>query len=371
MNRLDQLKRYDVITFDEDDKVIVLARQDYNGRKYVFVNEVLPDESDVTDIYKVMEIHLEDGTLERVIDPKVLQEILPLFEKQLENFETESEERTDRIDEIFGTFEELDGKLYTVADYERIVKKAMAAQDIEPLIEHSEKMMCSNKPSALSLNKEFTYTSWCEFLNKNGSEWACNYLFDKYAVVGDYDMASWTKECFIEGLKERGEYVAPILYYQVGYYKYMQINDDLPMEQMIQLYEGKILATGHWYKKALEAGFSEDSIVDGKWCISYYDNYKNKATTSKGNSEWCYIATAIYGSYDCPEVWTLRRFRDDVLRRYWLGVLFVKLYYKMSPVLVKHFGEEDWFNKIFKYILDSFVNKLNSKGINNTQYYDK
>ena len=24
----------------------------------------------------------------------------------------------------------------------------------------------------------------------------------------------------------------------------------------------------------------------------------------------CYVATAVYGSYDCPEVWTLRRFRD-------------------------------------------------------------
>lgn len=24
----------------------------------------------------------------------------------------------------------------------------------------------------------------------------------------------------------------------------------------------------------------------------------------------CYVATCVYGSYDCPEVWTLRRFRD-------------------------------------------------------------
>ena len=27
----------------------------------------------------------------------------------------------------------------------------------------------------------------------------------------------------------------------------------------------------------------------------------------------CYIATAVYGSYDCPQVWTLRRYRDYTL----------------------------------------------------------
>lgn len=27
----------------------------------------------------------------------------------------------------------------------------------------------------------------------------------------------------------------------------------------------------------------------------------------------CYVATAVYHSYNCPQVWTLRRFRDGVL----------------------------------------------------------
>ncbi|MFR9028073.1 MAG: DUF2726 domain-containing protein [Clostridium sp.] len=30
----------------------------------------------------------------------------------------------------------------------------------------------------------------------------------------------------------------------------------------------------------------------------------------------CYIATAVYGSYDCPQVWVLRRFRDQILEKY-------------------------------------------------------
>ena len=51
-------KRYDVITFEENDKVVVLAALVHEGNEYVFVNEILPDESDVTD--SIPEIVLSD-----------------------------------------------------------------------------------------------------------------------------------------------------------------------------------------------------------------------------------------------------------------------------------------------------------------------
>ena len=54
--------------------------------------------------------------------------------------------------------------------------------------------------------------------------------------------------------------------------------------------------------------------------------------------EHCYIATCVYGSYNCPEVWTLRRFRDYYLYKHFFGKLFIKIYYKISPVIVKLFG---------------------------------
>ena len=52
----------------------------------------------------------------------------------------------------------------------------------------------------------------------------------------------------------------------------------------------------------------------------------------------CYVATAVYGSYDCPEVWILRRYRDYTLAETWYGRAFIHTYYAISPTLVKWFG---------------------------------
>ena len=85
----------------------------------------------------------------------------------------------------------------------------------------------------------------------------------------------------------------------------------------------------------------------------------------------CYVATAVYGSYDCPEVWTLRRFRDYSLATTLLGRLFIMLYYAISPALVKWFGNTKWFKKIWKAILDKMVEKLQMNGFENTPYQDR
>ena len=85
----------------------------------------------------------------------------------------------------------------------------------------------------------------------------------------------------------------------------------------------------------------------------------------------CYVATCVYASYDCPEVWTLRRFRDYSLDETWYGRMFIRTYYAVSPTIVKWFGETEWFKKLWKGKLDKFVRKLNNKGYENTEYNDK
>ena len=89
------------------------------------------------------------------------------------------------------------------------------------------------------------------------------------------------------------------------------------------------------------------------------------------DSGGCYVATAVYGSYNCPEVWTLRRFRDFTLAESWYGRAFIRVYYAISPTLVKWFGNTAWFKNIWKPALDRMVKHLNASGVENTPYTDK
>lgn len=88
------------------------------------------------------------------------------------------------------------------------------------------------------------------------------------------------------------------------------------------------------------------------------------------NNQGCYVATCVYGSYDCPQVWTLRRFRDIVLKKSVAGKAFVKFYYAVSPTVVKRIGDKAIFRKPVRSVLDHLVKKLNGKGFDDTPYRD-
>ncbi len=77
----------------------------------------------------------------------------------------------------------------------------------------------------------------------------------------------------------------------------------------------------------------------------------------------CYIATAVYGSYDAPEVMTLRRFRDDVLLKHWWGKVFVKVYYIISPPLAGKLRNMSRINSLVRNRLDIFVEELRKRGM--------
>lgn len=89
-----------------------------------------------------------------------------------------------------------------------------------------------------------------------------------------------------------------------------------------------------------------------------------------GNSGGCYVATAVYGSYDCPEVWTLRRFRDNYLKNSAAGRAFIRFYYAVSPKLVAKCGHYHAFQAPVRAILNRFVDKLKKAGYQDTPYKD-
>ena len=88
------------------------------------------------------------------------------------------------------------------------------------------------------------------------------------------------------------------------------------------------------------------------------------------NVKGCYVATAVYGSYDCPQVWTLRRYRDLKLAKSIPGRAFIKMYYAVSPTVVKWFGRKVWFNKMWRGKLDKMVEKLQAQGYEDSPYSD-
>lgn len=76
------------------------------------------------------------------------------------------------------------------------------------------------------------------------------------------------------------------------------------------------------------------------------------------SSGGCYIATAVYGSYDDPSVLVLRKFRDTKLQPTAIGRAFVRFYYLTSPHVSRHFSSLGWLNRASKSVLDQIVRAL-------------
>ncbi|MGN0600584.1 MAG: CFI-box-CTERM domain-containing protein [Oscillospiraceae bacterium] len=103
----------------------------------------------------------------------------------------------------------------------------------------------------------------------------------------------------------------------------------------------------------------------------FFNSVDKMLKPKKRRKKGCYVATCVYGSYDCPEVWTLRRFRDYTLDRTWYGKLFICFYYTISPIIIKFFGSQKWFKVFWRKQLDKMVSALKSKGVADTEYEDK
>ena len=141
---------------------------------------------------------------------------------------------------------------------------------------------------------------------------------------------------------------------------------------------------GMWYNNTIvsakvdhvDVTYEDDSMERYTASELTDENSSNSELTDKNSSNpsssgGCYVATAVYGSYDCPQVWTLRRYRDYTLAETWHGRVFIKTYYAISPTLVKWFGHTGWFKKMWQGTLDRMVAKLQANGVESTPYEDK
>lgn len=86
-------------------------------------------------------------------------------------------------------------------------------------------------------------------------------------------------------------------------------------------------------------------------------NYSSSSSSnySSSSSGGCYIATMAYGDYNHPKVLALRKFRDDVLSKTFVGKGFINIYYFISPKLVKILQDKQRINFIIRKTLDKIV----------------
>lgn len=75
-----EYEKFDVITYEDNTKVMVLATLDYEGNTYLYVDKVNDDETDTLDKYHILRV-CQDGYTQKETNLDVLSKLLPLFNK--------------------------------------------------------------------------------------------------------------------------------------------------------------------------------------------------------------------------------------------------------------------------------------------------
>jgi len=113
----------------------------------------------------------------------------------------------------------------------------------------------------------------------------------------------------------------------------------------------------------IECNTEETARDIGFRCACYLGNMNfNRGTGSE--YEWepektsgCFVATAVYGGYDTPEVRVLREFRDNNLSVTNLGRLVIRTYYRCGPFLAMIVGRSKMVRIVAQLLLDRIVSK--------------
>lgn len=124
---------------------------------------------------------------------------------------------------------------------------------------------------------------------------------------------------------------------------------------------GSIMDMVYQPNQELKKKLAEQQTEPAKRRRAAQTNEAQAAPEAPKKKEGCYIATAVYDSYDAPEVRTLRRFRDETLKKSAAGRMFIRVYYRFSPPIAQRLKNATKVNRLVRRMLDGFVEKLNEK----------
>lgn len=128
------------------------------------------------------------------------------------------------------------------------------------------------------------------------------------------------------------------------------------------------MVRAHLLEIGQQHGWSTLDTLWDDWTPAQQKSFSAMVEGETRKSGGCYVATAVYGSYDCPEVWVLRRFRDQTLMSTALGRASVRVYYAMSPLAVRFGGSV--LRRLTRRPLARLVRALRARGLSDAPYVD-
>lgn len=136
----------------------------------------------------------------------------------------------------------------------------------------------------------------------------------------------------------------------------------LNLEGNLLAYESARVQTLHHVNMAVDdvrtALRLEPSFREANELLDRLSSLQDQTVSSKSG---CFIATAVYGSYDHPDVVVFRRFRDQQLLMSRSGKSFVSAYYKISPLLVAFLSRSPLCRYMVRRIILEPLRKLMDK----------
>lgn len=158
-------------------------------------------------------------------------------------------------------------------------------------------------------------------------------LFDQKKEIGDILLISgifWDMAKIYDHLKDRRNEL------QMCLNKYVEFSLNRP----------HVVLSAHGIKKHLKHSK-----------VQHRDLFSNAHKVLRGNIKKCFIATAVFGPQS-TEVRVLRQFRDEILAQIFLGRLFIRAYYFLSPPLARAAAKHAGLALPFRIALGWLVRQL-------------
>ena len=95
---------------------------------------------------------------------------------------------------------------------------------------------------------------------------------------------------------------------------------------------------------------------------------KNLMLLSSTRSEnSCFVASVVFESQFHPEVIKLRTYRDEILNKNILGILLIKIYYKVGPKIATVMSKDNLLIKKLKEIIRVWIISFNKSKTNKSK----